>query len=91
MILTHECFINGTDAEFFVTFEYEPYRPAKIFGPPENCYPAEGGKVDLLFAHVTTDDQAFNILEILSQKTQDQLKDKCGVWAREAQSSGELR
>lgn len=22
---------------------YEPYVPAKISGPPENCYPAEGG------------------------------------------------
>lgn len=23
--------------------DYEPYRPAKISGPPENCYPSEGG------------------------------------------------
>ena len=23
--------------------EYAPYIPAKVFGPPENCYPAEGG------------------------------------------------
>jgi len=22
---------------------WEPYRPAFISGPPENCYPAEGG------------------------------------------------
>ena len=29
------CIIRVTD--------YEPYRPAYISGPPENCYPAEGG------------------------------------------------
>jgi hypothetical protein len=26
---------------------YEPYVPAKISGPPENCYPAEGGYASL--------------------------------------------
>lgn len=26
---------------------FEPYVPAKTFGPPENCYPAEGGYVEL--------------------------------------------
>ena len=25
---------------------WEPYIPAKISGPPENCYPAEGGYGD---------------------------------------------
>lgn len=25
---------------------WEPYVPAKISGPPENCYPAEGGYGD---------------------------------------------
>jgi len=24
----------------------EPYRPAYLWGPPENCYPAEGGEVE---------------------------------------------
>lgn len=26
--------------------DYEPYVPAYISGPPENCYPAEGGTAD---------------------------------------------
>lgn len=36
------CFIGVTD--------YERYRPAFISGPPEDCYPAEGGygEYDLL-------------------------------------------
>ena len=24
-------------------YSYEPYVPAKVYGPPEHCYPAEGG------------------------------------------------
>jgi len=29
--------------EFWVTYEVEPYVPGKLSGPPENCYPPEGG------------------------------------------------
>lgn len=29
--------------EYDVEFEYEPYVPAQISGPPDRCYPAEGG------------------------------------------------
>jgi len=35
------CIIRVTD--------YERYRPAYISGPPENCYPAEGGCGDWEF------------------------------------------
>lgn len=27
-------------------YDWEPYRPGYIGGPPENCYPAEGGYGD---------------------------------------------
>lgn len=30
-----------------VDYDYEPYVPAKISGPPEKCYPAEGGTVSI--------------------------------------------
>ena len=25
---------------------WEPYVPAKVYGPPEHCYPSEGGEGD---------------------------------------------
>jgi len=27
--------------------EYEPYTPARLSGPPEDCYPAEGGYAEI--------------------------------------------
>lgn len=35
----------GVDCIVRVT-HWEPYRPAFISGPPEDCYPAEGGEGD---------------------------------------------
>ena len=34
---------NNNDIEITVTFEIEPLIPGKYYGPPENCYPDEGG------------------------------------------------
>jgi hypothetical protein len=31
-----------------VRYRVEPYDPGQSFGPPEDCYPAEGGGVELL-------------------------------------------
>lgn len=39
MKLTYTC--PECDAE--TELDVEPIIPAKIYGPPENCYPAEGG------------------------------------------------
>ena len=46
-------FVRGDDETLAVTVRYdiEPYVPARISGPPADCYPAEGGCV--------TDLQAF--------------------------------
>jgi hypothetical protein len=45
-----EHLINGEHVEYEYEVEadsYEPYVPARISGPPEDCYPAEGGSVDV--------------------------------------------
>ena len=35
-----------------VKYTQTPYIPARISGPPEDCYPAEGGEVELIEARV---------------------------------------
>lgn len=40
-----ETYIDETPCKIKVT-HWEPYRPAFTSGPPEDCYPAEGGYGD---------------------------------------------
>jgi hypothetical protein len=35
------------ELDLLVTANVTPVRPARISGPPENCYPAEGGEVEI--------------------------------------------
>ena len=41
---------DSTTLEVLVHYDIEPYVPARISGPPEDCYPAEGGCVTDLVA-----------------------------------------
>ena len=50
MTITKTFYIEHQVGEDFVEYEYEveadgyePFVPAKVSGPPEQCYPAEGG------------------------------------------------
>lgn len=45
MRVTIECLVDLPDdsqCEGLLTFDVEPGHPGKLYGPPENCYPAEG-------------------------------------------------
>ena len=44
------------DSEIEIEFEHEPFIPAQTYGPPEGCYPAEGGGVEIINAFIKTDD-----------------------------------
>lgn len=33
----------GEEVEFEIYYDYEPYKAGRLSGPPEDCYPAEGG------------------------------------------------
>jgi len=35
-----------------VKYTQTPFVPARIYGPPEDCHPAEGGEVELIEARV---------------------------------------
>lgn len=46
------------DIEVSVWYEVEPYVPARISGPPEDCYPAEGGGItDMRVTKAGTDEE----------------------------------
>lgn len=59
-----------SDVEFEVEFEASRYKPAKTYGPPENCYPAEGGEVEIETVTVG----GFEIKDFLSESTMKQLQ-----------------
>ena len=33
--------------KFSAEVDFTPETPAQLYGPPENCYPAEGGEADI--------------------------------------------
>lgn len=91
MGLTHETFLPGSDVMVWVTFDYTPYDPGRISGPPELCYPPEGGDAEISEVVVMNGaEEIGDVLEFLNESTLFRLQNVCEVWAREAQSAGEL-
>lgn len=41
---------DGTEQKVTVEYEATPYIPAQTYGPAEDCYPAEGGEVEIIKA-----------------------------------------
>lgn len=50
---------DGTEIELTVTYTITPYDPGRTYGLPEDCYPAEGGEVEI----VSVTDQDGNTIE----------------------------
>jgi hypothetical protein len=50
---------DGTEVELTVTYTITPYDPGISYGPPERCYPPEGGDVEI----VAVTDDAGNVIE----------------------------
>ena len=38
---------DGREQQVTVEYDASPYYPAQTYGPPENCYPAEGVEVEI--------------------------------------------
>ena len=69
------------DVEFEVEFSSTPYVPAKISGPLENCYPAEGGEVEIESICIGE----FEVSDIISDSVRQLLQTKCEEAAPECE------
>jgi hypothetical protein len=54
--------------EFEITFTVSPFVPAKLWGLPENCYPAEGGEVEIEKIECTDTKRTFSEREWVLMK-----------------------
>ena len=52
-------FTTETVLEIDITARLSPYVPAKINGPPEKCYPAEGGEIEDWSAEFTNTETGY--------------------------------
>ena len=75
------------DSNAFVEFEYRAGYPAKLYGPPENCYPAEDEEITILRAYVNG--MWVDALDCFSQRILDQWADQISEMA--AQNAADRR
>jgi len=61
---------NGdyTEYEFEVEFSASKIVPAKIWGPPEHCYPAEGGEVEITSIACSETPKIFSVADFVFLK-----------------------
>lgn len=82
--IVHETLLTIFDHEYTlrVTGFLEPYVPARILGPPEYCYPAEGGFFEISTIEVRVKgsyvslDLPPDIIETLAEDIYEELADE---------------
>lgn len=62
---------------FVAEADYEPLVPARISGPPEHCYPAEGGNADITALTCYGADASFLLESDLSDALADAAYEAC--------------
>lgn len=58
---------------FEVDFDGTPFRPARTGGPPEKCYPAEGGEAEINSVSLAGNDLTELLSEAVMLKIQEDL------------------
>lgn len=67
--------------ELVVTYTGSPIIPARTYGPPEHCYPAEGGEVEIQSVmhngqpYALTDEQEEALLDVCSDRVEQDAAD----------------
>jgi hypothetical protein len=69
-----------------VEYDYEPYVPAKVSGPPEKCYPAEGGYVSINDVFLGT----ISIMAFIPQAELDRIQQHIFEERCDADAEGDL-
>lgn len=67
------------EIEINVEFTATPFVPAQTYGPAENCYPAEGGEIEITAVFVDgiaidpplTDDEEAKVIDYLQESLSD--------------------
>ena len=83
------------ELEIEVGANVTPYVPAQTSGPPENCYPEEGGESEIQSVHVLDESggkakaEPVEITHLLSPKQIEQLEQECMEKATEDSRRGE--
>lgn len=70
---------DGEELEINVEFDATPFDPGNTYGLPENCYPAEGGEIEITAVFLNgvaidpplTDKEADKIADWLSENLDD--------------------
>lgn len=73
--------MNVTFALWGMTFaaevDYTPYVPARLSGPPENCYPEEGGYAEITDLRCGKDDASFLIGSDMADELNEAAYEAC--------------
>ena len=65
------------EVEFVMTYEYTPFRPGRISGPPEDCYPDEPEELEIeSIEHISSILPDGNLMNILEDDFIEHLEDR---------------
>ena len=70
--MSYERIVTVNEVDFRVVFDATPLVPEYISGPPEDCYPAEGGEVEILDIFIGD----VNVNQVISELVDKEIQSK---------------
>lgn len=68
--------VEAYGIDFVVDFDGEPFRPAKTYGPPEDCFPASGGEATINAVYHNGED----LIDVLNDMTLGVIEQQLVEW-----------